>query len=183
MGVIGVGPPKRRTGGAVVRFVVAALSALLLVALAGLTIVEVRPEWLAGLRNAVPAPAPVAALPGAVAAPRAPAAPARRGAARPAGRATTLPGQDVAAVGAPRLVALVPTSGGAGQRLVVSGVNLFSADGRITLRFGRRAAPVRCPSTRRCVATVPPLDGPPRTMPVEMRTSGGQSNTLAFHYR
>lgn len=190
MGFVSFDHPRRRPGEAVLRFAVAVLTSLLVVALAGLTVVEVRPAWLAGLRNAVPAPAP-ASGPHANANGRTARHTTASGAHAPAHAAAsattnpTGPRSPAGSVGggSPRLVDLRPATGAPGQHITVSGVNLFSADGRITLRFGGQSAPVRCASTHHCVATVPRLGGAARTTQVSLHTSGGISNTLSFHYR
>lgn len=155
----------RRARQAVLRFVVAGLSAMLVLAVAGFVVVKVRPGWLAGLRNPAHSPTPVLATP-----PARPAPPP----------STALQG---ATAGGPVLAALAPAAGAAGATVTISGTNLFSADGTILVTFGDRAAPTRCPSERRCLVTVPAGAGAGGTTTVRLRTSQGLSNTLAFRYR
>ena len=168
MGTVTAHGHGRRAREAVLHFVVAALSAVLALAVAGLVVVEVQPGWLAGLRNPARSPAPGL---------RAPTA--RRAAAGPT--SSTTPPQGT--VGGPYLSAVVPADGGAGTTVTISGTRLFSADGTILVTFGGRAAPTRCSSERRCLVTVPAGPRPGDTTAVRMHTSAGLSNALAFRYR
>lgn len=204
MGYLLANRPGRRLGAALLRFAVAGLSFLLLVALAGLVVVEVRPAWVAGLRNAEPAPPPpnplaqLHALGPAAGAGRASVGGTRagnrvsasagaagnaspslaRGSARAASAAAGRPG-----TGVPVLAGLQPATGSPGQTLHLTGRNLFSASGQIEVTVGGRPARVRCPSEHSCLVTVPSLGGHPRTATLVLHTSGGQSNTVSFTYR
>lgn len=190
MGFVSFDRLRRRPGEAILRFAVAVLTSLLVLALAGLTVVEVQPSWLAGLRNAVPAPAPSPATTPAgttVDRPTSGHAGAAGGQHVPASAKTSATTRTSSTVGAaghrPRLVGLRPAAGAPGQHVTVTGVDLFSRNGRITLLFGKQSAQVRCASTRRCVTTVPHLGGAPRAAQVSLRTTSGISNSLTFHYR
>lgn len=174
----------RQPGAALLRFAVAGLTFLLLVAVAGLVVVEVRPGWVSALRNARPAPPP----PNPLAALGGPAA-AARSAGHPGGGATTTGGSPptspaaASGPGAPVLVALDPPTVGPGQVLRLRGDHLYSSTGRIEVTVAGRQAAVRCPSEHSCLVTVPPLGGRPRAAPLTLRTSGGRSNTVSFGYR
>lgn len=194
MGSVRLDPPRRPWGAAVLRFAVAGLTSLLAVSLAGLVVVEARPSWLAGLRNpAVPAVRPSRAAAGAPGgggagtggASRSGAA-GQRGAARKTATPTAAPAATGVLVGsggaAPVLAALQPDAGRPGQQLRLTGTNLFSTDGTITVRFAGHPAPVRCPTSRRCLVTVPRLGGGSQQAPVWLNTTGGRSNALAFAY-
>lgn len=198
--------PRRRPGAALLRFAVAGLSSLLLVALAGLVVVEVRPGWLSGLRYPGPAPIPpnlaqlhaLGPAPGRAASPgpASTSGTARAGGAHhPSGTGRgrpTLAGEPARPVSAPAgrpgsaaplLAGLQPPAGAPGQILRLTGRNLFSASGQIEVIVAGRPARVRCPSERSCLVTVPPLGGRPRTATLVLHTSGGQSNTVSFTYR
>jgi len=84
--------------------------------------------------------------------------------------------------GVPVLSSLVPSSGTAGQVVVISGVNLFSADGQVLARFDRQAAPTKCPVQTSCTVVVPVITGSSPAVAVTITTSAGTSNTLTFVY-
>lgn len=86
------------------------------------------------------------------------------------------------APGAPRLTAVVPAAGGAGDTLTVTGVGLYSPDGLVEARFDGRTAPTSCASTTACTVTVPSLGGGALTVTVSVTTQAGSSNSLAFRY-
>lgn len=85
--------------------------------------------------------------------------------------------------GLPEIGSIAPASGPAGQSVVISGTDLFSADGVVQVFFGTQDAPVRCPSQTSCTAVVPELPGPARTLPVTVSTEAGTSNALSFSYQ
>jgi IPT/TIG domain len=86
---------------------------------------------------------------------------------------------------APLVVTVSPSSGVAGQTVVLSGSRLFSADGVISVTFGTVQAPVRCPTETTCDVTVPTLEtaGHPSTVEIVLSTQSGSSNAVAFTYR
>jgi len=67
--------------------------------------------------------------------------------------------------------------------VVISGVNLFSADGLIQVFFGTQNAPISCPSQSSCTVVVPDLSGSPRTLQVTVSTESGTSNAVSFYYQ
>ena len=82
----------------------------------------------------------------------------------------------------PVLSSLTPSSGEAGQSVVISGANFLSANGQILVRFGGQVAPTRCSGPTSCSVTVPVLAGPPSAVPVTVTTVLGTSNALNFVY-
>jgi len=180
MGIVGAGSERGRAAQAVLHFAVAALSSLLVVVLAGLVLVKLRPSWLVGLRNAIPSapPAPTRLAPRPAQTPNA----ARPGRPSFSVLAPTLVGPSVAP-GAPVLSALQPATGGAGDTVTVVGTNLFSTDGTVLVSFGGRAAHTRCPTERVCLVTVPAEHSGQRATSVQVRTASGLSNPLPFRYR
>ena len=84
--------------------------------------------------------------------------------------------------GPPVLSALSPSTGAAGQSVVVSGANFISADGVIQARFGGQLAPTACPVQTSCTVTVPTMTGSPTSVPVTITTNGGTSNALTFTF-
>jgi len=84
--------------------------------------------------------------------------------------------------GPPVLSALSPSTGAAGQSVVVSGANFISADGVIQARFGGQLAPTACPVQTSCTVTVPTMTGSPTSVPVTITTNGGTSNPLTFTF-
>jgi hypothetical protein len=95
------------------------------------------------------------------------------------------PAPQAASVGRPVLVSVAPRSAKAGQVVTISGHGFFSANGRITVTFGRVTAPVACPTRTTCRATVPAHPGPAPSGLVDIRltTQSGTSNSLPFSYR
>jgi hypothetical protein len=82
----------------------------------------------------------------------------------------------------PVLSSLDPSSGAAGQSVVISGANFLSGEGEIIARFGGRTAPTRCSDQTSCSVTVPVLAGSPSVIPVTVTTETGTSNVLNFTY-
>jgi hypothetical protein len=66
--------------------------------------------------------------------------------------------------------------------VVVSGVNLISADGQILARFNGAAAPTRCPTQTSCTVTVPSMGAGPSSVTLTVTTAAGTSNALTFSY-
>lgn len=85
------------------------------------------------------------------------------------------------AAGAPVLASVTPAAAKAGQTVTLTGRNLYSSNGRITVVVGSSAAGVTCPSETRCVVTLPALHTHGR-VPLRMTTSGGRSNTVMVTY-
>ncbi len=88
-----------------------------------------------------------------------------------------------ASPGAPRLTSVNPAAGGPGQRVILSGANLFSADGEVVAYFGPQAAPTSCSSQTSCTATVPNFGSGPSTVPITVTTQHGRSDAVRFAYR
>jgi IPT/TIG domain len=84
--------------------------------------------------------------------------------------------------GPPVLSTLSPSTGTAGQSVVVSGTNFISADGVVQARFGGQLAPTACPVQTACTVTVPAMTGSPTSVPVTITTAGGTSNALTFTF-
>jgi IPT/TIG domain len=84
--------------------------------------------------------------------------------------------------GGPVLSALQPSSGVAGQVLVVTGTNFLSPSGRISAHFGAQVALIACPQSTSCLVEVPPTDGTTAPVPVTVTTDGGTTNPLTFTY-
>lgn len=84
--------------------------------------------------------------------------------------------------GGPELTSLTPAEGSAGQSVVISGANFFSADGYIQAFFGGQEAPTSCPGQTSCTVVVPVLSGPPRGVQVTVTTESGTSNAVSFYY-
>jgi hypothetical protein len=120
------------------------------------------------------------------------AAPSRQGAPTTSTPATTPPTTvttpsstepvSVAGGSPPELGSIAPAAGSAGQSVVISGANLFSADGLVQAFFGMQDAPISCPSQTSCTVVVPNLSGPPRGLQVTVSTESGTSNALSFYY-
>ncbi len=88
--------------------------------------------------------------------------------------------QPTAQAGTPVLASLLPSTGTAGQSVVVDGSGFFSPSGHISATVGGRTAPVSCPDQSTCTVTIPPQIGPTATVPVVIVTDGGSSNPLTF---
>ncbi len=99
-------------------------------------------------------------------------------------RATTAPSTTVApaSLGAPRLSSASPSSGRAGQVVVVDGSGLYSSSGNVVAYFGGASARTRCSSQSSCTVTVPDLGSRPSAIPLTIRTTQGRSNALTFAY-
>lgn len=84
--------------------------------------------------------------------------------------------------GAPRLSSMSPSSGAAGQTVVIDGSGLFSSNGEVVAYFGGTQAGTRCTSQTSCTVTVPDLGSGPSRVPVTVVTAAGRSNPLTFSY-
>jgi IPT/TIG domain len=86
--------------------------------------------------------------------------------------------------GGPLVTRISPSKGAAGQKVVLSGSRLNSANGVITVTFGATQAAVRCPTLSTCDVTVPtlPATGHPRVVEIVLSTTSGRSNAVAFTY-
>jgi hypothetical protein len=84
--------------------------------------------------------------------------------------------------GAPRLASMSPSSGAAGQTIVIDGSGLFSSNGEVVAYFGGTQAGTSCTSQTSCTVTVPDLGSGPSTVPVTVVTAAGRSNPLTFSY-
>ncbi len=94
---------------------------------------------------------------------------------------TTAPPQ--ASGSGPVLSALSPSSGSAGQSVVVVGMGFVSSDGNVLATFDGQVAPTVCPIQTSCTVTVPAMSDPPPTVPVTITTASGTSNALTFAYQ
>jgi hypothetical protein len=83
----------------------------------------------------------------------------------------------------PVLSALSPSSGSAGQSVVVVGMGFLSSDGNVLASFDGQVAPTVCPIQTTCTITVPAMSDPPPTVPVTITTASGTSNALSFAYQ
>lgn len=101
--------------------------------------------------------------------------PAGRGAPA-AGSSTT---STTASPNGPTIVSLTPSSGAAGQRVQISGSNLFSPDGQVLAHFGGQVAPTSCSSQTTCSAVAPAGAG---RVQVTVTTAAGTSNPVWFSY-
>jgi IPT/TIG domain len=81
----------------------------------------------------------------------------------------------------PMIAALSPTSGGAGQGVVVAGSNFLSSNGQIVATFNGQVAPTSCPAQNTCTVTVPPITGVASAQ-VVITTASGTSNPVTFTY-
>jgi IPT/TIG domain len=96
------------------------------------------------------------------------------------GTATTVPAPPPTPGGPPVLASLQPSSGTAGQSVVVSGSGFLSASGHIGATVGGQTASVSCPDQTTCTVTIPPQVATAATAPVVIVTDGGSSNPLTF---
>ena len=98
--------------------------------------------------------------------------------------ATTTPATTTPATttGVPKLSSASPSSGAAGQTVVVDGSALYSSTGEVVAYFGSASAPTSCTSQTSCTITVPDLGTSPSTVPLTIVTSQGRSNALTFAY-
>lgn len=95
---------------------------------------------------------------------------------------TTTTAPAPAAPGGPVLSSISPSSGSPGQTVTLTGSNLFSPSGLITVTFGGIQAGVSCPSSTTCVATVPSGLTPSPSIPVVINTGTGASAAVPFSY-
>jgi hypothetical protein len=87
-----------------------------------------------------------------------------------------------ASASAPRISSASPSSGAAGQIVVVDGSGLYSSTGQVVAYFGGASAPTSCSSQTSCTVTVPDLGTGPSTVPLTIVTTQGRSNALTFAY-
>ncbi len=92
----------------------------------------------------------------------------------------TAPPTTGAPAGGPVLASLEPSTGAAGQVLVVLGSGFLSASGQIVAHFGDQTAVIACPQSTSCLVQVPP--GTTSSAPVTVTTDAGTSNPLTFNY-
>ena len=95
---------------------------------------------------------------------------------------TTVPSSTTAAPGVPALSSISPSSGAPGQTVTLTGSNLFSPSGLITVTFAGVQAGVSCPSSTTCVVTVPSGLNPSASIPVAINTGTGTSPSVNFTY-
>lgn len=86
------------------------------------------------------------------------------------------------ASGAPELTSVSPPSGQAGQTVTLTGANLYSPSGPMSVHFGPAAASFSCPSQTTCEAMVPQRPPGPASVPVTVTTGAGTSNAVTFTY-
>ncbi len=108
--------------------------------------------------------------------------PAIAGPAQPIPSPGSVQAPTASAGNSPQLTSLAPPNGSAGQTVVVTGMNLFSPDGRVQAFFSGQEAPTSCTSETSCTVTVPDLPGPQRDVPVTIVTEAGTSNAIFFSY-
>ena len=95
---------------------------------------------------------------------------------------TTLPAPTPGA--APVISSLNPSSGAAGQAIMVLGANFMSPSGHIAAHVGAALASIACPKQSTCLVTVPPpAAGAPSSVTVTVTTDSGTSNAASFTYR
>jgi hypothetical protein len=82
----------------------------------------------------------------------------------------------------PTLSAISPNVGQPGQTVAVQGNGLTSADGLVVVLFGGEVAPTHCPTQQGCTVTVPPPPAGQPSVPVQVKTASGVSNSLTFRY-
>ncbi len=93
---------------------------------------------------------------------------------------TTTPATTGPSTQGPVLSSLVPSSGAAGQVLVVLGSGLLSPSGQIVAHFGDQTSVIACPQSTSCLVQVPPGASPSAL--VTVTTDAGTSNPLTFTY-
>jgi len=100
---------------------------------------------------------------------------------------TTAPGAPGASPvplgGGPTILSLTPLKASFGQVVIISGANLFSADGQILAHFGSQVASTSCPTQNSCTVTVPAPSGATARVLVTVSTQAGTSNGLWFAYQ
>ncbi len=82
--------------------------------------------------------------------------------------------------GAPVLTTLQPSTGTAGQSVVVLGSGFLSPSGHIGASVDGQTASVSCPDQTTCTVTIPPQIPAGTAVPVVITTDGGLSNPLTF---
>lgn len=112
-----------------------------------------------------------------------PAPGATGGRASPTTTTAPSPAAATATPGGPRLSSVSPSSGGAGQSVVVNGTGLVSSNGEVVAYFGGAAAPTSCGTQTSCTVSVPDLGSGPASVALTIVTAGGRSNSLRFSYR
>lgn len=85
--------------------------------------------------------------------------------------------------GPPVVMSLSPSSGPAGQMVVITGANFVSADGHVAASFGGVVASTQCSSATSCTATAPPAPAGGGQVPVTVTTATGTSNPVNFTYQ
>ena len=85
--------------------------------------------------------------------------------------------------GPPVVMSLSPSSGAAGQTVVITGANFVSADGHVAASFGGVVASTQCSSATSCTATAPPAPAGGGQVPVTVTTATGTSNPVNFTYQ
>jgi hypothetical protein len=95
---------------------------------------------------------------------------------------TTGPTPEPGSSQGPELSSLVPSTGAAGQVLVINGANFVSASGQITAAFGGENTLIACPTSTSCLIQVPAPTGNSNPVPVTVTTDGGTSNAVSFTY-
>ncbi len=103
-------------------------------------------------------------------------------ASAPAASSPPTPTNPTGSSAGPELSSLAPSTGTAGQVLVVNGANLLSASGQITAQVGGENALIACPTSTSCLLQVPAPTGASTSVPVTVTTDGGTSNALSFTY-
>jgi hypothetical protein len=83
----------------------------------------------------------------------------------------------------PTISSLSPSTGGPGQRVVITGTGFLSANGQIVASFGGATAPTSCPTSTSCTATAPAQPGTSSQVQVTIRTDTGTSNGEWFTYQ
>lgn len=169
---LAAGPPSLdRSPPGWLRVTVAVLACLLVLVLAGLILDKARPSVLSSLRNR---PATKASGGGGTGGPRPSTA---------VGGSSTSTSSTVAPGSPPRVSSIEPSSGPGGSQVTVLGSGFFSPDRRILVEFGGSPTSTSCPTSTRCLATVPAGARPGTTTGVRVQTQSGQSNAVTFTYR
>ena len=133
-----------------------------------------------------PSPTAARSIPTATAPSRSPSAGHGRGATGSTSSGSTSPSLStsttaaIAPGGPPVISSLSPSSGAAGQIVLVAGANFLSSGGQIVATFNGEVAPTSCPAQNTCMVTVPSSTAP--SAQVVITTSSGPSNALTFTY-
>jgi hypothetical protein len=142
--------------------------------------------WTAGLWTLAGVVAVLAAVTVAVRVARVPApSPGTTARSTTTSTTSTPPGSLAPASGTnpPIISAIMPATGPAGQRVVISGTNFLSANGQIVASFGGAAAPTSCSSSTSCAATAPAQPATSGQVQVTITTATGTSNGEWFTYQ